>query len=380
MIVAQVVRALAAVGVERRGESRVLVACSGGVDSVVLAHAAVVALGARRVVLGHVDHAVRAGSPADAAWVAAYAAGLGAASVSVRLAPGPDDEARLREARYAALEAQRAGCGAAWILTAHSADDQAETVLLGLIRSPHAEVLAGMPQRRGAILRPLLEVPRAVIRAYAARERLDWREDPTNPDPRWLRNRLRKELLPLIEARYRAGFAERLARLATQLQARALGAALDGPAGASAPALAAGDTRPSRARHDRGSNRPTASPVVSPMEIAIERRPWSGSRLPERPDVALFDADVLERLVVRPIRPGDRIRPMGLGGSKKLQDVLVDAKVPREVRSGLWVAAHPGSGEVVWVPGLARAEVAPVSTSTTQVWILTCGPSADPSL
>ena len=63
-----------------------------------------------------------------------------------------------------------------------------------------------------------------------------------------------------------------------------------------------------------------------------------------------------------------------------VRDHLARYKVPREVRPGLWVAAHPGSGEVVWVPGLARAEVAPVSTSTTQVWILTCGPSADPSL
>jgi tRNA(Ile)-lysidine synthase len=365
VIVAQVVRALAAVGVARRGESRVLVACSGGADSVVLAHAAVVALGARRVVLGHVDHAVRAGSPADAAWVEAYAAQLGAEVHVSRLAPGPDDEARLREARYAALEAQRVAADAAWILTAHSADDQAETVLLGLIRAPHPQVLAGMPQRRGVILRPLLEVPRAAIRAYAARARLEWREDPTNPDPRWLRNRLRKELLPLIEARYRAGFAARLSELAAELQAEE---------GDPPPAGRVPEPAP------RGSNRPTGSLVVSPVEIAIERRAWSGTPLPAGPEVALFDADVLDRLVVRPIRPGDRIRPMGLGGSKKLQDVLVDAKVPREVRPRLWVAAHPGSGEVVWVPGLARGEVAPISTSTTQVWILTCGPSADPSL
>lgn len=371
MIVAEVARTLAAVGVERRGESRVLVACSGGADSVVLAHAAVVHLGARRVVLGHVDHAVRAGSPADAAWVEGYAARLGAESCVTRLEPGPDDEARLRVARYAALEAQRAAAGAAWILTAHSADDQAETVLLGLIRGPHPRVLAGMPARRGPILRPLLEVPRATIRAYAARAHLDWREDPSNPEPRWLRNRLRKELLPLIEARYRAGFAARLARLAAELGSSDDASPIGGPDVLRAP----GGPAP-RGR----TNRPAPPPVVSPVEIAIERRAWSATPLPAGPAVALFDADVLDRLVVRAIRPGDRIRPMGLGGSKKLQDVLVDAKVPREARDGLWVAAHPATGEVVWVPGLARSEVAPVTTSTTQVWILTCGRSADPSL
>lgn len=362
MILAVVERALAPLGVERRGESRVVVACSGGADSVVLAHAVAELLGARRVILGHVDHAVRAGSSDDAAFVAELARRLGAESVTTRLEPGPDDEARLRELRYAALEAQRDAAGARLILTAHTADDQAETILLGIIRSAHPTVLDGIPRVRGVIARPLLDAPRAAVRAYAHAHGLSWREDPTNVEPRFLRNRIRKELLPLIESRYRPGFAARLAQLPDAL------------ARARTDVPAAGE---------RPSNTPAPPAVVSPVpespDITIERRAWTGAPLPRDARTAVFDAEQLDRVVVRAIRPGDRIRPLGLNGSRKLQDVLVDAKVPREMRPRLWVAAHP-SGEVVWVPGLARAEVAPVHASTTQVWILTCGAYADPSL
>lgn len=364
MILAVVERALAALGVERRGESRVLVACSGGADSVVLAHAACTLLGARRVILGHVDHAVRAGSADDARFVAAYAVRLGATALASRLEPGPDDEARLRELRYAALEVQRVEAGAQLILTAHTADDQAETVLLGIIRTAHPTALTGIPRVRGVIARPLLDAPRAAVRPYARAHGLSWREDPTNSEPRWLRNRLRKELLPLIEARYRSGFAQRLVGLA---------AAMD--------ALIDGDRAAGRAPASSPSNSVAPPLVVDPMlaDITIERRPWTHQALPPDARTAVFDAEALDRVVVRGIRPGDRIRPMGLGGSKKLQDVLVDAKVPREARARVQVAADP-SGEVVWVPGLARAAAAPVTARTTQVWIMTCGAFADPSL
>jgi tRNA(Ile)-lysidine synthase len=93
----------------------------------------------------------------------------------------------------------------------------------------------------------------------------------------------------------------------------------------------------------------------------------------------VFDAEVFPQLVVRRVRAGDVIRPHGLGGRKKLQDVLVDAKVPRAVRGLMWVVALP-SGEVVWVPGLTRGEGALVGQATRDRWFATCRLPDDGSL
>ena len=183
VLLSAIERVLAAHGVSRAGDEIVLVACSGGADSVALAHGAVAVLGGRRVVLGHVDHAVRPDSAEDAAAVARFAARLGVELRIERLRPGPDDEARLREARYEVLRRQRKVIGAALIITAHTEDDQAETVLLGLLRSASPVSLSGIPQARGDVVRPLLGVSRAAIEDYVAHHRLPVREDPTNREP-----------------------------------------------------------------------------------------------------------------------------------------------------------------------------------------------------
>jgi len=354
-------------------EQRVIVACSGGADSVALAAATCAVLGSRRVVLAHVDHALRSTSPDDALAVAALARYLGATFHGTRLDPGPDDEARLRSLRYRSLESARAEHHAAWILTAHTAADQAETVLLNLIRAARPESLRGIPRARGVIVRPLLDVRRSELRAYLATERLGWREDPTNLEPRWLRNRIRKELLPLIESRYRSGITARLARLAGLMQ----GAADERPAAAVRGVPKGGENTSSQPASNTG--RPPIVPHLVPPDIAIERRPWTGGAMPRDLSTAVFDADALDRVIVRPMRPGDRIRPLGLEGTKKLSDVLIDAKVPRDARPAVWVAAHP-SGEVLWVPGLARGQAAPILPTTTQVWVLSCGGLAEAPL
>ena len=134
MLLSELGRTLRGVGVLRDAESRVLIACSGGADSVGLAVAAVEWLGARRVVLAHVDHAVREDSAEDAHFVRVLAISLGARSVEARIEPEGSDEASLRESRYRALERMRAEVGAEWILTAHTRDDQAESFVLGMIR------------------------------------------------------------------------------------------------------------------------------------------------------------------------------------------------------------------------------------------------------
>jgi tRNA(Ile)-lysidine synthase len=356
VLLSRLQRSLHDAGVTVPAESRVLVACSAGADSAALAYAAVEVLGARRVVLGHVDHAVRPDSIEDAAWVQRFGERLGAEVEVSRLAAGPDDEARLREERYAQLEAQRQKRGCALILTAHTADDQAETVLIALLRSTEPEALAGMPERRGVIVRPWLDVSRSEVRAYAARHRLDWREDPSNLEPRYLRNRVRKELLPLIERRYRPGFARRLARTVA------------------APEAVHRTVAPSPPRANATSG-----------AIRVERRGWEGGPLPAGPASAVFDAALLPAPIVRPVAPGDRIRPLGMEGRRKLQDVFVDAKIPREARTWVWVVAKP-DGEVAWVPGLLRSADAPVGPDTKEVWIfslelgLTCGSGSEGSL
>jgi tRNA(Ile)-lysidine synthase len=204
----------------------VLVACSGGPDS--LALAAALAFVASRAGLRAggvtVDHGLQNGSAAHAASVAAALTGLGlepvrAVSVAVRDDGGP--EAAARTARYGALSAVAAELGAAAVLLGHTLDDQAETVLLGLARGSGPRSLAGMPPRRGVFRRPLLGVRRSVTAAACAALGLDPWDDPHNADRRYTRVRVRLDVLPVLEAALGPGVAEALARTADQLRADA---------------------------------------------------------------------------------------------------------------------------------------------------------------
>lgn len=178
----------------------VLVACSGGPDS--LALLALAAEAGLQPVAVHVDHGARAGSAAEAEVVAGFAERLrtGFAAEGVAVPPGPNFEARAREARYEALERARIRLGATAVLVGHSRDDQAETVLLNVLRGAGVPGLAGMPARRGTIVRPLLEVPRADLAAVCARLGLSPIVDPMNADPVHRRVWLRREVIPALEA------------------------------------------------------------------------------------------------------------------------------------------------------------------------------------
>jgi tRNA(Ile)-lysidine synthase len=177
----------------------VVVGCSGGADS--LALLALAADGGLAPIAVHVDHGLRPGSEREAEIVADAAARLGAAfdARRVTVAEGPNLEARAREARYDALEAVRGAHGATAVLVAHTADDQAETVLLNLLRGSGSAGLAGMPVRRGHVVRPLLGARRADVRAECHRRRLVPWEDPSNDDLSFRRNWIRHEVLPLLE-------------------------------------------------------------------------------------------------------------------------------------------------------------------------------------
>jgi len=213
----------------------VLVACSGGADSLSLA--AALAFEAPRLGLRAggitVDHGLQPESAAQASRVVAVLAKLGLDPVrSVRVtvarpgthgAAGPyqGPEAAARTARYAALDAAAAADQAAAVVLGHTLDDQAETVLLGLARGSGARSLAGMAERSGRYLRPLLGLRRAQTRAACTALGLEPWDDPHNADPGYARVRVRSRLLPALEDELGPGVAEALARTAGQLRADA---------------------------------------------------------------------------------------------------------------------------------------------------------------
>jgi tRNA(Ile)-lysidine synthase len=201
----------------------VLVACSGGQDS--LALAAALAFTAPRAGLRAgavtVDHGLQDGSAERAAGVAATLRGLGldpVVCVAVTVDGGGGPEAAARTARYAALEKAAADTGAALVLLGHTLDDQAETVLLGLARGSGPRSLAGMPARRGIFARPLLGVRRPVTGAACQALGLHPWADPHNADRRFARVRVRLDALPALESALGPGIAEALVRTAGRLR------------------------------------------------------------------------------------------------------------------------------------------------------------------
>ena len=211
----------------------VLVACSGGPDSLCLLHALVRLrrLLRIRVAVFHFDHRLRPDSGGDAAYVERQASRLGLPFVpgaaADRPAPGQSVEAWARLARYGALTSAAADAGADRAALGHTLDDQAETVLLGLVRGGGLDAVAGMhpvatvPPLGFPAVRPLLEVSRAETEAFCRSLRLRPRLDPMNRDPRFLRVRLRREVLPLLEDRLDRGVRGTLARTAEHVRADA---------------------------------------------------------------------------------------------------------------------------------------------------------------
>src|SRR5262249_26836425 len=233
------------------GEDRMLVACSYGPDSLALADCMA---DIRRVTLCYVDHGLRPEAALEAEAVRAFARRRGLAAEVLRAPVDRRDgrglEDAARRARYRALEA--AGARHDWIALGHTASDQAETVLLRLLRGAGATGLAGMPFRRGKIIRPLLDATRADVLAYLAARGLTPLHDASNDDRTLLRNRVRHELLPAMRAlNPRADAALALAAAALREGAEAVDAAAeeasaraivergDGWARLDAPALAA---------------------------------------------------------------------------------------------------------------------------------------------
>ncbi|MEV6980110.1 tRNA lysidine(34) synthetase TilS [Sphaerisporangium sp. NPDC051017] len=200
-------------------DALVLVACSGGGDSLALAAClgfAAPRMGLRAGLLT-VDHRLQDGSAERALQVAALAGDLGLApaevlTVTVGREGGP--EAAARDARYEALSAAASRLGASAVLLGHTLDDQAETVLLRLARGSGTRSLAGMPAVSGVYRRPMLGVSRATARAACAALDLSPWEDPHNADSSYARARVRHDVLPVLEGALGPGVTEALARTA----------------------------------------------------------------------------------------------------------------------------------------------------------------------
>ena len=199
------------------GGGRVLVSLSGGLDSTVLLHLLrfTPRLPPLAVHAAHLDHRMRPGSADDAHWVKGLARAWEVPLVTRAVARPPANETEARRARYRFLEEARAEAGCRWVMTAHHADDQAETVAYRMLRGTGLAGLAGIPRtREPGLYRPLLPFWKRELAAYASASRLRHRTDPTNRSPDIPRNVVRRELLPLAEKRVAPGARRALHRLA----------------------------------------------------------------------------------------------------------------------------------------------------------------------
>lgn len=415
-------------GLFARGD-RLLLAVSGGPDSVALLYllrALAPELGLSLAV-AHLDHGLRGeASGSDARWVEALAARLGlpCAVGSARLAARGRKrrgsvEAAAREARYGFLVRAAARMGIRKIVLGHQADDLAETVLMRLLRGCGPEGLIGMrpvSARSGRLLvRPLLPFRRREILDFLRLRSIPYRRDATNRDTRFLRNRVRRVLLPYLERNYNPRLGEILAHLSVLMRRWAEGGLSGRPPAALRRALARSGAKALDRRHwaalaelrgkregartslpggrsarlERGrvviEGRPVSAAVRSyryplpvpgaaavraagvriaarlvraPRPLPRRRRslPAYWRRLPPRGlrREYLDPASLSFPLAVRSRLPGDSYRPLGSGGSRKVKAIMIDGKIPPSLRPLIPLVVS--GRRVVWLVGHRPAE------------------------
>lgn len=405
---------------------RLLVALSGGADSVALLHLLCQAREAMQTDLAaaHVDHGIRPESGEDAAFCREICAELNVPLQTERVdvpalarSTGEGVETAARRARYEALRRMRKQCGAELIALAHHLDDQAETVLMHLLRGCGPDGIGGMRALSGDLYRPLLGVTKAELVAYLNERGLSWREDATNALPFTPRNALRLYGLPALEESYPMA-ARAVARYAeaAQCENAYMRVQTDAFLRKSAETLPCGVrlNRPDEAdeailrralraicpeiSHEgvleivrlcqsaRGRTQLSGGMTVERTPGAVyflpnaQSKPWVNAEIPLRvgrmtlpglgelevrsakPEPVRDDplrqtlrADALEGAVLRTRRNGDRMRPMG-AGDRLLSDVLTDKRIDRPLRDIMPLAAK--EGRVLWAVGACVSEEA----------------------
>jgi len=403
--------------------SRGVVLVSGGADSAALAAALVEALETRAVVGLHLNYGLRPDSDEDEETCRELCEELGIELEVGRPKLGAGNvQAEARDARYAAAEQLRRARDFDWIATGHTRTDLVETLLYRLATSPGRRALIGLRPRRGALLRPMISLRRDQVRRLAGEAGLPFRDDPTNAEPRYARNRIRNEVLPVLREigpEAEATIAETQAELAEESETleRLAGEALAESGAELAGAISRDSLQPldpalrrlvlrrlaeravgyqvplgrSRAAEiwrlaqdpeggvielgggvsaqiEYGHVRFTAGPPTEPGETTLtvpgvcrfgawEVRAQLEPGVPaaEGPDLAVLDPSALGGAVtVRVWREGDRMRPLGLRGSKSVQDLFTDRKVPRSLRHALPVII--AEGRIAWIAGVAVSE------------------------
>jgi tRNA(Ile)-lysidine synthase len=359
---------------KRPKDKRVAVALSGGVDSVTLLHQL-----RNRGPVGaiHVHHGLSPNADAWAAFCRKLCKRLDVplTVTKVKVMKRRDGlEAAARQARYEAFAKADADC----IALAHNLDDQAETVLMNLLRGAGRRGASGMPKRsqfKGkTLLRPLLETPRAAIEAYARRHRLAWVEDESNADESLTRNFVRRRLAPLLQERY-PGWRQNLARAARHFSRKEAGAqdllrkflqtkGLRAPSEAKLvemlKQLTGGGAR-TLIEHDGVRLRLYRGKVVSDQPVAaFAPIAWHGEprlRIPELGGELRFrrakgrgiDAS-RKPLRVRLRAGGERLQPDAKRPRRTLKNLFQEAGVPPWERDRLPLIMC--GDELVWVPGL----------------------------
>ena len=430
---------------------RVLVAVSGGPDSVALLHA----LWSLRddldidLHVAHLNHSFRGEeSDSDAKYVADLSGNLGLPftvekidipHIQKALRLSAEEAARL--VRHDFLDRTADQVGATKIALGHTADDQVETVLLNLLRGTGIDGLSGMPPVRDRLIRPLISVKRSQVEEYVAQNDLHPRTDITNLQPEYTRNKVRLELLPLLRQEFNTDIDAGILRLSelarddsTYLNMEAANVlsritiekdeklAVDVEGFSALPAALQRRVIREAIRGvrseitdigfvhiesiikllDAGSDfdydlpkgmfvrrkvkklafltkRLYAEPVIYCYELAVPGKTAipeidaaviieSMAKLvdPVRPpgsmEIVLDQKCLVGKLRVRSWKPGDRIQPFGMTGSKKIQDIFVDAKVPRESRDR--VPIMEDGQKIIWVAGFALSDLVKVTEST----------------